>query len=110
MKITAFWKPIIGGILITPFCVLLAILSSGAGHGNFLYAKILFPYTMLSALQERLISMPFLLFGIFQFPLYGLIYARAMKKRKQGSVAIVLVIAHILAVILCLQLANPNYR
>jgi hypothetical protein len=109
MKIAAFWKPIIVGALLTPLCLLLAIGSGGAGHGNYFYAKLLYPYTMLPALGEGAIWLPAILFAVFQFPLYGLIYALAAKRRKQAIAAIVLVIAHAFAVVLCLQLANPNY-
>lgn len=109
MKIASFWKPIMAGALLTPVCLLLAIGSGGAGHGDYFYAKLLYPYTMLLALGEGTIWLPAILLAVFQFPLYGLIYSLAAKRRKQAIAAIVLVIAHALAVILCLQLADPNY-
>lgn len=110
MRIASFWRPIIVGALLTPLCLLFAIGSGGGGHGDYFYAQLLYPYTMLWALRVGAIWLPSIMLAIFQFPLYGLIYALAAKKRKQVIVAIVLVIAHTFAVILCLQPANPNYR
>ncbi len=42
-----FGKPLIIVILLTPVCLLLAIGSGGAGHGDHFYAKLLYPYTLL---------------------------------------------------------------
>ncbi len=109
MKPFEFWKPIILSLVVTPLALLLGIASAGAGHGDYFWAKILFPYTMLSTFLFQSITVPFILLAILQFPFYGLILAFASERKRLGSLAIVLVVAHILAAGLCLILASENF-
>jgi hypothetical protein len=109
MKTFGFWKPIIVSLVVTPLALLLGIASAGAGHGDYIWAKILFPYTMLSTFLFQSITAPFILLAILQFPLYGLILAFANERKRLGSLAIVLAMAHILAAALCLILASENF-
>lgn len=109
MKTIEFWLPIIISLAVTPFALLMAIASMGAGHGDYLLAKILFPYTMLSVVAFRSITAPFILLAILQFPIYGLILTFAGKRKKLGLSAIVLGIVHILTVGLCLIFIGSNF-
>jgi hypothetical protein len=109
MKALGFWKPVIVSLAVTPVALLLGIASAGAGHGNYFWAKILFPYTMLSTFLFESITAPFILLAIVQFPLYGFLLAFASGRKRLGSLAIGLAVAHILAAALCLFLASDNF-
>jgi len=69
------WRQVAGiliGVALTPFALAAAIASAGAGHGNFLLAKLLFPYSMLlTHLTSGAISQPLIALAFVQFPLYG---------------------------------------
>lgn len=67
---------------------------------------LLFPYTMLSLFLFESITLPFIVLGFIQFPLYGLIVGLANVRERLRSVGLGLGLVHISAVVLCLLLAN----
>ena len=84
MKTSVISKPLVVSLVATPLFLLAAVASAGAGHGNDLLAKILFPFTMLSTLVFGLIIVPAIALAVLQFPFYGFILGRANVK---GSLA-----------------------
>ena len=52
-----------------------AVTAAGGGHGTYIPATILFPYTMLLASADKLISNPLIALALLQFPTYGLLIA-----------------------------------
>lgn len=109
MKGAATGKFLIIGVLLTPVCLLLAIASGGAGHGDYFYAKLLYPYAMLSALIFDSLTIPFILFGVLQFPLYGAVCDLFAAKGRAWTVGAALIIMHALAVALCFLLPGSNF-
>ena len=109
MKTFGFWKPIIISLIVTPFALLLGIASAGAGHENYFWAKILFPYTMLSTFFFQSITIPFILLTIVQFPPYGFLLAVAGERKRLGPLGVVMAVVHILGVMLCLILPSENF-
>jgi hypothetical protein len=98
MRDFRFWAPVIVCLLLTPVCLLLGIGSAGVGHGDYVLARILFPYTMLSALLFDKITAPFVLLAIIQFPAYGLILGRAAGRgRFLVALTLILVVHSVLA-------------
>jgi len=99
------------GILFTLPTLLLAFLSAGGGHGNYFWANVFFPYSMILLpmlmLYEGppaplLVSWLFYLLPCVQFPIYGiLIGAFASSFRKAATVAAIIGIAHVVAVAAC---------
>jgi hypothetical protein len=96
-----FWLPVVLSIVITPICLLLGVASGGGGHGNYLYAIILFPFTMLSALIFNSITIPFVALAVAQFPIYGILLGRGNVRSKLPRVAIVLLMTHALFAAAC---------
>lgn len=83
-------------------CLLLAIGSAGAGHGDYLYAKLLYPYMMLASLLPfDSFAIPFILFAIPQFPLYGALCGLADAKGRLLMVGLAIIIMHASAIALC---------
>lgn len=84
------------GLLATPIALFLAMLSGGAGHGNYVAAKALYPLPMLLAQWMDVIATPSLVLALLQFPLYGFISGRF-----GPAGAIVSLIVHFIAIVLC---------
>jgi hypothetical protein len=102
-------KPIIIGVLLTPVGLLLAIGSGGAGHGDYFYAKLLYPYAMISALVFDSLVIPSLLLAVPQFPLYGALCGLAAAKGRRWMVGLGIIMMHALAVALCFLLLSSNF-
>ena len=88
------WMPFVLSLVATPFCLLLATASAGAGHGDYFWAKIVYPYTMLSTLVFGSITIPFRLLAVVQLPLYGVLLSIAWLRNRLGLAALVLLTVH----------------
>ena len=110
MKAFAISKPLVVSLVATPLFLLAAVASAGAGHGSYLLAKILFPFTMLSTLVFGSIVAPAIGLAVLQFPFYGFILGRAnVKGGGLWTRAPVLLFAHMLAVAACFILIGDNF-
>jgi hypothetical protein len=102
------WTPFLISIIATPFLVLVGIASAGAGHGSYVFATLLFPFTILSLVLRLMIFHPpqgdspsdllFLLSALLQFPVYGAVMS--IVKRKLILAAIIGAVHLILFVII----------
>jgi hypothetical protein len=96
---------VIASFVATPILLLIPVISTGAGHGDYFWAKILFPYTMLSTLAFRSITTPFILLAILQFRLYGVALGWANQRHKivlaGASISALHIVAAIVALLLC---------
>ena len=109
MKISVFWKPVFISLVATPVCLFLGLVSTGAGHGTYLWARVLFPYTMLSTLIFESITVPFMVLAIIQFPLYGIALEIARRRQRFLLVGVGLSVLHFLAVVIFLLFPNKNF-
>jgi hypothetical protein len=100
-RVKRVWTPLFLGLLSTPFCLLVALESAGAGHGDYFWAKVIYPYTMLSAVLLGSIAIPFALFAVLQLPMYGLVLSIAWLKNRLGLAALILFALHALTVLAC---------
>lgn len=94
----------VGGMFITIPALVLAVLSSGAGHGDYGFARLLFPIPMCVAVfVTGSIDTPSIVLALGQFPFYGGVIAYfAMSRRRRLLVAVlVLLLAHFLAFVAC---------
>ena len=57
MKSSKFWTPLVISLIVTPLFLYLGIASGGAGHGNYLLAKLLFPSAPKALLLFGLIDL-----------------------------------------------------
>jgi hypothetical protein len=100
------WKPFGIALIATPLALLVGLFSAGAGHGDYFWVKIFFPYTMLSTIPFHSITSPFLVLAVAQFPLYGLTLTLVRAKRYIGFI---LAAVHCVSAILCLILIGENF-
>ncbi len=104
-----FWLPVIASLAATPVCLFLGIASGGAGHGDYVLARILFPFTMLAALLPGSITAPLVALAVAQFPLYGIVLGVANVRGKLERAALVLLAAHVLVVVACFVVPGENF-
>ena len=102
------WIGLFCGILLSAPALFLALVSAGAGHGHYLFAKVFYPFTMLSTLWVGSISLPFILFALVQFPLVGLLIGVWAKNKKYGPIIAVLIL-HLALVALNFVIENPSF-
>ncbi|WP_269525990.1 hypothetical protein [Coraliomargarita parva] len=88
------------GILVTPVALLLSIMSAGAGHGNYLAAKFLYPYSMVSTYFFESIMLPFVVLAFVQYPVYGCLFGRAYVAKKERFAAWSVCVLHVVCVVL----------
>ncbi len=60
-------------IIITLFLLLLTVFVAGGGHGNYILAKLIYPFTMLLAEFKNEINIVGIALAIVQIPIYALI-------------------------------------
>ena len=109
MKASVISKHLVVSLVATPTFLLAAVASAGGGHGSYLLAKILFPFTMLSTLVFGSIIVPAIALAVLQFPVYGLVLGRANVKGSVDTHAAVLLLVHMLGVAACFILICDNF-
>jgi hypothetical protein len=108
-KYLKFIIPFVISLVATPGFLFIGLASAGAGHGNYFLAKVFFPFTMVSTVPFGSITSRFVVLGVLQYPLYGLLVGMANLMRKAAVVGIALAIIHTLAVVACLILIGENF-
>jgi hypothetical protein len=66
---------VVGAVLTVP-ALGLTIFAAGGGHGTYLPAIFLFPFTMLGAAIFGSINPALIALALFQFPMYGYVIGR----------------------------------
>lgn len=97
------------GVLLCIPLALVSIMAAGAGHGTYLPARLLFPFTMFSTFLSSSITAPFVAVGLAQFPLYGLLSGIAYQLGRVRACAFVIVAIHLIAVAVNLTIRNENF-
>lgn len=92
-----FLAPVLVAIIATPICMIWAMAAAGAGHGSFLPAIIMLPFTVLAGLAE-LNEKILIAIAAIQFPLYGIILGYANVRGRLITAAVALFTVHTLAV------------
>jgi hypothetical protein len=99
------------GAMITPPAMFLAAASGGAGHGRYVLARLLYPYSMLlTRLASDTISTPLIALALAQFPLYGAIIGLEFSRpRSRGTLVCAIVACHLLVAGACFSGLIPNF-
>jgi len=78
-----FKIPLYISLAITPLALWFGIIiSGGGGHGDYFWTKILFPLIIISSSLFGQFLVLFLIIGISQFPIYGVIIGKANENNK----------------------------
>ena len=106
------YSPYLGfalGALVALPCAFLAVTAAGAGHGSYLPARLLFPFTMLSTLLYGPFTTPFILAALIQFPLYGLVLGCCHRASRLAHGLLALCATHLVAVTVVLAVPNTDF-
>ena len=104
-----FWKPLLLCLAISPVLLFIGFMSAGCGHGNYILARILFPYAgitgvfgginnfWITSIYEIIITTLFLL----QYPLYGAVLGLSNLKGRLIVALMILSALHIILAGIC---------
>jgi hypothetical protein len=82
------------GVAVTPVVLILAMVSMGAGHGDYLWAKLFFPVlTLVMVAGAGVFVVPF---ALVQYPYFGWYMGRCISKRRFVRLAVVLLILQVI--------------
>lgn len=106
---TAVAVGFVSGVLVALPAIMVAAISGGAGHGDYVAARGLFPAPMLLTLLEHDRIGAFSIgVGLLQFPIYGALLGWSVA-RKNYLPAVVVALAHIIAALVCFAGTLPNF-
>lgn len=88
------------GIFAELVAVFLAFISAGSGHGDYAFARLLFPLPLLFMPLEGGMGVMTLSTGALQFPLYGAFISWIAERRSYAYLA-ALAFLHLAAAIAC---------
>lgn len=104
----ATFKGAMAGLVIEIPVLFLAVASAGAGHGDYVLTRILFPFSMLMTLAEGRIGAIGISLALLQYPLYGALIGFFMTT-KLFRVIYALLAIHIIAVFACFSGVLVNF-
>jgi Ca2+/Na+ antiporter len=88
------------GVAVTPVVIILAMVSMGAGHGDYLWAKVFFPVlTFVMVCGAGVFVFPFV---FVQYPFFGWYIGRCISKRRFVRLAVILLILHVIPMFIML--------
>ena len=88
------------GTVIEVLAIVLAFISTGFGHGSYVMARLLFPYSFLGTLLEGAIGPVSMCIGLIQFPLYGILIGREASSALKRDRTL-LAVGHLVAAFVC---------
>jgi len=98
------------GICVTFPAIVLAVESGGAGHGDYVAARALFPIPMLlTHFTDDSITIASIVLAFIQFPVYGAVIAAQRKWKTVLKVAICVVSVHVITTAACFSGCLPSF-
>ena len=96
--------------MLTPVLIVICAILMGGGHGWYTPTITLFPLATLNIVWQDHLSEPFLIAGIFQYIIYGLIIDKIKGTKHLDRGVIFIIFSHIALAIFILTLRNPEWR
>jgi hypothetical protein len=95
---------LLAGIAVMPIAIVLSVASGGGGHGNYVLARIFFPFSMLLTLipsDARIAAI--IIVSFVQYPIYGFALGRSAARSNVAFARTAMLIAalHAMAVVIC---------
>jgi hypothetical protein len=90
------WKWTLIGCGLTPIALLIGLWSAGAGHGDYVWARIIYPVPSIAMrlFVPEPVAVATIAVGLFQFVLYGLILDLAGRRGAALFAAALLSVFH----------------
>jgi hypothetical protein len=92
-------KPLLGavvGLLLSPIPLVIAMNSTGAGHGDYLWAMILFPIVTFLMFLSPILAV----LALLQYPFYGWLAGCALAAKRPGIFWGPFIFMHVIPLIL----------
>jgi hypothetical protein len=96
--------------LLTIPLLFIAVLFMGGGHGSYKPAIILFPFGLIGILLSDTITLPFIILGVIQYPVYGFIIDKVKATNKIRFVLPLLLFIHTFLAFGIIKLAGENWK
>jgi hypothetical protein len=106
------WLGLAVGVLLTPFAMILSLFSTGAGHGDYSFARAIYPIPMLLTLiTHDTITLASIALASVQYPVIGLATGFALRRSNKSFLAVtfVLMVVHVAALMLAFGGYLPNF-
>jgi hypothetical protein len=104
-----FLRPLLIASALAPFCMAIAYAAAGAGHGSYFFAKVFFPYTMVSAMLISEITKALVALTMLQFPIYGLAFGMANIYGRSRFAVICIALMHAAAMAICFFISSDTF-
>ena len=106
--------PLLIGSLFTPIALYVGWVSGGAGHGSYVWARILLPYALLLALvlpyPSSMAHVLIITLAALQYPAYGCFVGMGRVRGRVASFCALLAVIHIMAALLLFTLLKENFE
>src|SRR5688500_10527527 len=81
--------------LLMPLLLIIAVFLMGGGHGWYQPAMILFSWGMVGTLWQDTIRLTFIITGILQYTLYGLLIDKTDYRVHKKLLTLILIVTHL---------------
>jgi hypothetical protein len=104
-----FPKFLLAFLIVTPVFLFISVLAAGGGHGSYLPAKLLFPWSMAGTAFTGTVTQALLALAIAQYPVYGIVldWARYIDRLMPGTIALAAV--HFVGMNTALLMAHGSF-
>jgi hypothetical protein len=99
----------IATVIVTGVALYVAWISAAEGHGNFIWARILFPYAC-ACMSMRALQFLVIPFSLLQFPVYGFLVLLGRKSGQLLAAAASIMVLHIVVAVLTFTLLRDSFR
>ncbi len=90
--------------------IFIAFLTLGGGHGSYIIAILLFPFGFIGILYSRWIEVPYIILGLIQYPIYGLLIDSFRYRKGYKWILLSIISIHLILAVSILILRGENFK
>ena len=95
------------GLAFGALALTFSVWQAAGGHGSYLPAKLLFPFSMLTTILDQHLNVTGAVLAVAQWPIYGAILGSVSARNRQNA-AFALAVVHAVAVVACFMFVSPE--
>lgn len=103
------WQVIVLAVLVELFVIFIVVISGGAGHGKFIFIKVLFPLEVLILTCDDRLAAMYITMGLIHYPAVVLSVALIKNNMRKCVFACGYIIVHV-GLICCLYVIGSFER
>ena len=97
MPVPGVRPTVLASIAMEAVAVVVVVIAAGGGHGTYMPAKIIFPYTLMLTRWTQVITTAGIVVALLQFPLYGLAVSTGRTIRSRRAIIAACALGHAIA-------------